>query len=170
MQGWSEDKGRGQRLEQAAKVCDPQTCCPAPQEVAEATGGGMGSKRARGLQQGHLTWASAQAQQGDTCHGARVTCRRLCSWTEPRHPGTVPQEVHMGPPLSPHLHHHGESIFPLKAAGHLKSAVLSRPLLQISASAKGQGCYEHVPRAMAPRRSHVLGCSLGNRPVTFPHW
>lgn len=53
MRGWSEDKGRGQRLEQAAKVCDPQTCCPAPQEVAEATGGGMGSKRASGLQQGH---------------------------------------------------------------------------------------------------------------------
>lgn len=60
---------------------------------------------------------------------------------EPHHPGTM----HMCPPLSPHLHHHGESIFPLKVSGHLKPAVLSHPLLRVSASANGP------PRLPRPR-------------------
>lgn len=150
--GWSAGKGRGQRLEQAAKVCDPRTCCRPPrallyQSVAAATGGGVGSKSGGGCSRG--TPRGPQLRPSEATYAmvpvAFIAGDLLEAVPRDGAPSPRPQGVHVCSPLSPHLHHHEESIFPLKVAGHLKPAVLSRPLLQVSAGTNGP------PKLLRPR-------------------
>lgn len=176
--GWSAGKGRGQRLEQAAKVCDPRTCCRPPQallyqSVAAATGVGVGSKSGGGCSRGAPR--GPQLRPSEATYAmvpvAFIAGDLLEAVPRDGAPSPRPQGVHVCSPLSPHLHHHEESIFPLKVAGHLSQLSFPAPSSRSLQVPTGHpGCYDHVPGAMASRRSHALSCSLGNKPVTFPHW